>query len=110
MVLGGVITGDKAKDALFSVISSSSSVKPCTPYMHHYLVEALVKVGEVAAAEQYIKEIWGKMAKQGHDTFPELYAADDPEFSSYGDRKINSMCHAWSCTPAYFIRKYNLGK
>ena len=36
--------------------------------------------------------------------------ADDPDFSPYGDRKINSMCHAWSCTPTYFIRKFGLGK
>ena len=31
----------------------------------------------------------------------------NPEFSPYRDRMVNSMCHAWSCTPSYFIRKYN---
>lgn len=108
MILGGVITGEKAKDALYKAINSPDSIKPFTPYMHHYLVEAFVKIGEMNAAEQHIRKIWGGMAKLGFDTFSELYVPDDLDFSAYGDRKINSMCHAWSCTPSYFIRKYGL--
>jgi hypothetical protein len=50
------------------------------------------------------------MVKAGADTFCEVYAADDPDFSPYGERKMNSNCHAWSCTATYFIRKYGLGK
>ena len=56
--------------------------------------------------KEYIKLIWGGMIELGADTFYEVYVPDDPEFSPYGDRKINSLCHAWSCTPSYFIRKY----
>ena len=110
MILGGVITGSKAKDALISALASTDSLKPFSPYMHHYVVEALVKLGEIDAAEQHIRRIWGGMAKLGANTFSEVYVPDDPDFSANGDRKIDSMCHAWSCTPSYFIRKYNLGK
>jgi hypothetical protein len=28
--------------------------------------------------------------------------------SPYGDHHINSYCHAWSCTPSYFIRSRGL--
>lgn len=46
------------------------------------------------------------MVKLGADTFYEVYVPDNLEFSPYKDKKLNSMCHAWGCTPAYFIRKY----
>ena len=59
-------------------------------------------------AAAYIKNYWGGMVKLGADTFYEVYVPGDPDFSPYGDRMINSMCHAWSCTPSYFIRKYHL--
>ena len=78
--------------------------------MHHYAVDALMKFGLTDDAEQYIRNIWGGMVDVGADTFFEIYVPGVPDFSPYGDRKINSMCHAWSCTPTYFIRKYGLGK
>ncbi len=108
MVLGGVVTGDVAKRVILDVILSPDSVKPFTPYMHHYTVEALVKAGLVDEAVKYIKQIWGGMVKLGADTFFEAYVPTDPDFSPYDDRKVNSMCHAWSCTPTYFIRKLGL--
>ena len=110
MVLGGVVEGEEAKAMMLDVIRSADSVKPCTPYMHHYAVDALFSVGAYEEAEQYIRNVWGGMVKAGADTFFEVYAADDSDFSPYGDRKMNSNCHAWSCTATYFIRKYGLGK
>ena len=74
--------------------------------MHHYVVEAMIKTGMIQEAKDYIKSYWGAMAKEGADTFYEVFVPDDADFSPYGDRMINSMCHAWSCTPSYFIRKY----
>lgn len=110
MVLGGVVQGEEARQIMLDVINATDSVKPCTPYMHHYAVDALFLVGAHKEAEQYIRNIWGGMVKEGADTFFEAYVPGDPEFSPYGDRKMNSMCHAWSCTATYFIRKYGLGK
>ena len=110
MILGGVIDGEEAQRAILDVLASKESVKPFTPYMHHYTVEALFKAGLIDEAVKYIRHIWGGMVQLGADTFFEAYVPGDPDFSPYDDKKVNSMCHAWSCTPTYFIRKYNIGK
>ncbi len=107
--LGGVVQGEEARRVLTDAISSPDSVKPFTPYMHHYTVEALIKAGMTEEAEAYLRRIWGGMARLGADTFFEVYVPGDPDFSPYGDRMINSMCHAWSCTATCFIRKYGFG-
>lgn len=106
MILGGVISGKEAEEALQNALESKESIKPFTPYMHHYVIEAMYKLNMKADAVQYIKKLWGGMLALGADTFFEVYVPGNPEFSPYGDRMVNSMCHAWSCTPAYFIRKY----
>ncbi len=106
MVLGGVVTGKNAEELLLSVLNSADSLKPFTPYMHHYVVEAMIKLGMMKEAAAYIKKYWGGMVNLGADTFYEVYVPEDLDFSPYGDKKLNSMCHAWSCTPAYYIRKY----
>ncbi len=109
MILGGVLDEEEGKEVLLHALNSTDSLKPFTPYMHHYVLLALTKLELFEEAEKYIKQIWGGMIELGADTFFEVYVPDDPDFSPYGDQKVNSMCHAWSCTPSYFIRKYNLG-
>ena len=108
MILGGVIDGEKAVNLLSECLEDRTAKQPCTPYMHHYVVEAMLKLGLNETAVQYIKNLWGGMVVLGADTFWEAYVPDDPDFSPYNDRMINSLCHAWSCTPSYFIRKYRL--
>ena len=108
MVLGGVVTGNEAKSVMLDVINSEDSVKPFTPYMHHYTVEALFKAELYDEALAYIRRIWGGMVALGTDTFFEAYVPGDPSFSPYDDNKVNSMCHAWSCTATYFLRKYGI--
>ena len=76
--------------------------------MMHYVIEAMFKLGMKKEATAYIKNFWGGMLDRDADTFFEAYVPDDPDFSPYGDRLSNSLCHAWSCTPSYFIRKYSL--
>ncbi len=105
MILGGVISGDDAYELLRSTMDNPKSIKIVTPYMNHYLVEALMKLGKDGEAMDYIKSFWGLMVEEGADTFYEIFVPGEPDFSPYGDRLINSMCHAWSCTPSYFIRK-----
>ncbi len=106
MILGGVISGEEAKNMLTRVLSNKDIIKPFTPYMHHYVVEALIKLEMLDKAKEYIKNYWGIMVEKGADTFYEVFVPEDNDFSPYGDRMINSGCHAWSCTPTYFIRKY----
>jgi hypothetical protein len=108
MVLGGVVDGAEAAEVMTAVLDSRDSVKPFTPYMHHYTVEALFKAGLKDRALEYIRWIWGGMVKVGTDTFFEAYVPADPTFSPYDDNKVNSMCHAWSCTATYFLRKYGI--
>ena len=109
MILGGVLDEEEGREVLLAALNDEESVKPVTPYMHHYVVEALCTLGLYDEAIAYMRRIWGGMIALGADTFYEAYVPADPEFSPYDDRKANSMCHAWSCTPTYFIRKYNLG-
>ncbi|MBO5778267.1 MAG: hypothetical protein J6R82_01730, partial [Clostridia bacterium] len=106
MILGGVIGGDDGVRLLQDVLAAADSLKPVTPYMHHYVVEAMIQLGLVEEAINYLKEYWGGMVDLSADTFFEAFVPGQPEFSPYGDRMINSMCHAWSCTPTYFIRRY----
>lgn len=108
MILGGVIEGETAKRALRLAECDPDAKQPFTPYMRHYVIEAMLKLGMRDEVVAYMKSVWGGMLARGADTFFEVYAPDDPDFSPYGDRMVNSLCHAWSCTPAYFIRKYGL--
>lgn len=108
LVLAGV------GDALFRaslmrrLLAEPPEIKMNTPYMMHHFIDALLSVGQKECAIEEIKKYWGSMVKNGADTFWELYDPSHPEFSPYGSKLINSYCHAWSCTPAYFIRKYQL--
>ena len=106
MILGGAVIGTEAEKMLCSVLDDKDTVKPFTPYMHHYVVEAFIKLGMIDKAKEYIINYWGEMVKRGADTFYEVFVPENVEFSPYNDRMINSACHAWSCTPSYFIRKY----
>ena len=108
MILGGVIDGAQAKTILLDCLADKKAKQPCTPYMRHYVIEAMLKLGMKSEAVQYLKKYWGGMVELGADTFWEAYIPDDLDFSPYNDRMINSLCHAWSCTPSYFIRKYGL--
>lgn len=108
MILGGVVDGEDAKEILLKTLADENAKQPCTPYMHHYVIEAMMKLGMKNEAVLYLKKYWGGMIELGADTFWEAYIPNEPDFSPYNDRMINSLCHAWSCTPSYFIRKYNL--
>ncbi len=108
MILGGVINAEEAKKLLLSCLANEKAKQPVTPYMRHYVTEAMIKLGMEENVVQYLKNLWGGMLELGADTFWEAYIPDDLDFSPYEDRMINSLCHAWSCTPSYFIRKYGL--
>lgn len=106
MILGGVVEAEEGVSIIKKALADKGSLKPVSPYMHHYVVEALFKLGLKEEATEYIKNYWGGMLKLGADTFWEVYVPGDLSVSPYGDAIVNSFCHAWSCTPSYFIRKY----
>lgn len=110
MILGGAFTPEEGKAALEKTLGKKDALQPVTPYMWHYVVESHLALGQKDKAVALLKSFWGGMLARGADTFYEVFVPEDPDFSPYKDRKLNSLCHAWSCTPAYFIRKYHLGE
>ena len=106
MVLGGVIEGEAGRRLMQEMDGREDAVEMVTPYMYHNYIDALILLGERDKALQKLEDYWGGMARQGADTFWELYNPKNPMESPYGGTIVNSYCHAWSCAPAYFLRKY----
>lgn len=106
MVLGGALGEEEGRRLLRRIESVADAKKMVTPYMYHNYVDALMSVGEKDKALDVLCEYWGGMLNEGADTFWELYNPENPNESPYGGTIVNSYCHAWSCAPAYFLRKY----
>ena len=105
-VKAGILTGARARKALITAMNDPKAIQPGTPYATHYLVEAMILAGMSAQARAYLIEYWGGMVRKGADTFWEAYDPNDDFISPYDFTPVNSACHAWSCTPVYFIGKY----
>lgn len=106
MVKAGVLNVKEAQKALRSVMADPESVKPGSPYGTHYVIDAMVLCGMNDEARTYLVDYWGGMVKKGADTFWEAYDPNDDYISPYNFHPLNSYCHAWSCTPVYFIYTY----
>ncbi|TCD03964.1 glycoside hydrolase [Pedobacter psychroterrae] len=106
MVISGVATKAEGQKALKSLVNNKNAVRPGTPYLYHYYVAALIKSGLTQEAKAALEKYWGGMVQKGADTFWEAYDPDNELLSPYNFFPVNSYCHAWSCTPVYFIRKY----
>lgn len=106
MVLGGIATGEEARRALTAVTQTADAVRTGAPYAYHYYVQALVDSGMKEQARQAMTDYWGGMVEKGADTFWEIYDPQNDLLAPYNFVQMNSYCHAWSCTPVYFIRKY----
>jgi len=110
MVLAEVLDKKENASLLDRLFVNPPEIKMVTPYMHHHLIEALLLCGKKDKALEQIRVYWGGMIKDGANCFWELYNPEDKFLSPYGSNLINSYCHAWSCTPTYFIRKYFVSK
>ena len=106
LVLAGVFEEEKNQQILTKLMEIDPKVNMVTPYMYHHFVDALMLNGMKDKALECMRSYWGQMVEDGADCFFELYNPDNKYVSPYGSRIINSYCHAWSCTPSYFIRKY----
>ncbi len=104
--LSGIATKKEGRQALLNVMSNPDALYPGSPYGYHYLVEALVETDLKSEANQVLNQYWGTMVTKGADTFWEVYDPTNDFLSPYNFYAINSYCHAWSCTPVYFINKY----
>jgi len=104
-VLSGSLSKEMSSSVLETLLKREDAIKTVTPYAMHYLVEALFESGLQEIAMEKVKDYWGGMVKLGADTFWEVYVPGNPTCSPYNDVRMNSFCHAWSCTATYFIRR-----
>ena len=104
--LAGVLTKEENTRLLERMADANLDYYPHTPYMMHYYIEALYNCGEKEKAIDVIKDYWGKMVDFGFDTCFEVFNPENHFESPYNAPEFNSSCHAWSCTPAYWIYRY----
>ncbi|MFL6632015.1 MAG: hypothetical protein ACJ8HJ_06840 [Massilia sp.] len=110
MVLAGIPESDDvARTAIRNALVDPDAVKPITPYLYHYIAEAMLACGMRADALELVRGYWGAMLDAGADTFWEAFDPADPLTSPYGDIHANSFCHAWSCSPTWLFRARGLG-
>ncbi|HFE9266356.1 TPA: sugar hydrolase [Raoultella ornithinolytica] len=108
LVLAEVGSAGQRREIMHNLRRHPPAIAMNTPYLRHHYIAALLQCGLREEAIAEIKAYWGAMINYGADTFWEIFDPADPEFSPYGSKLINSYCHAWSCTPAWFIRQYGL--
>jgi len=106
MILGGAVSPDEGADVLRRLRDCPAALTPAGPYLYHYAVEAIIACGMSAEAAALLRDYWGGMLDRGATTFWEVFDPHDAALSPYGNPLLNSHCHAWSCTPTYFIRTY----
>lgn len=107
MVLDRVLDDQDSHDLMTATVRKLLPVTGiATPYMYHYLVEALFVAGLKEKAVKLLKSYWGKMIALGADPTGRPSIRTSQSTPPYGSTLINSYCHAWSCTPVYLIKKY----
>jgi hypothetical protein len=108
MIHSGVATKQEGSAALRAVAGVPDAIRPVTPYLYHYVVDAMLACDMNQEARALVESYWGGMVQAGADTFWEVYQPSDPDLSPYKSLLVNSYCHAWSCTPAWFLRARGL--
>lgn len=106
MILSGVPTKAEAQNSIKQLQVLPNVIKPGAPYLYHYFIQALIDCDLKSDAKSELINYWGGMVEKGADTFWEVYDPNNDFLSPYNFFPVNSYCHAWSCTPVYFIRKY----
>ncbi len=104
-VLSGELTKQEAVSILGRIKAYPTELTMRTPYMMHYYIEALYNSGLTSEALSFIKDKWSRMTDAGFDCCPEIFNTENQFESPYNAPEINSACHAWSCTPAYWLKK-----
>lgn len=106
IIKAGVLDKKEARKAIEASLADERTLMPGTPYAMHYLVDAMLTAEMNDEAKDLLLSYWGGMVNKGADTFWESYDPKDDYISAYNFYPLNSACHAWSCTPVYFIHKY----
>lgn len=109
-VLSGAFDRDECRKILEGLDTLETEYTFRTPYARHYYIEALVFAGLEDKALSFIRDFWGRILDSGYDCCPEIFNPDNQFESPYEAAEINSACHAWSCTPAYWIKRLCKGE
>ena len=67
-----------------------------SPFMHHYIFEALRRAGRPADVVEIVRRRWGRWVEAGEPTAWENWSVDFPD---------GSQCHAFSAHPRYHLSK-----
>lgn len=102
-VLSGILTKEENTAILRKITCTDTEFTMRTTYMRHFYIEALYNNSMKKEALDFIKSYWGQIIDAGFDCCPEVFNPDNEFESPYHAPEINSACHAWSCTPAYWI-------
>lgn len=105
--LSGALSAEEARLLLEKTEEYNPQIHMSTPFMAHYYLEALYSCGCGEKAVAYMKDYWGDILKAGFDCCPECFDRGNERLSPYSAPVLNSACHAWSCTPSYWIRNYH---
>lgn len=105
-IKSGILSQKEGAKAISTALANPQCLMPGTPYATHYLIDAMILCGMKNQARDYLVDYWGGMVSKGADTFWEAYDPADDHISPYGFSPVNSACHAWSCTPVFFIHAY----
>ncbi len=82
-------------------------VRNRTPFIAWFSFEAFVKMGEHTTILDWMRRIWGRMARDGSTTcWEHIEATNDTSFRWNPTR---SWCHAWSAAPTHFLSANQLG-
>ena len=90
MIHAGIATKEEGAAALKTVRQMPDAVRPRTPYLYHYVVDAMIECGMKEKALDLIRSYWGGMVNAGADTFWEVYDPAEPELSPYKSLLVNS--------------------
>lgn len=104
MILSGIVTPEEGRSLLEAIEAYPEATPAVTPYLYHHYIQALLLCAQKQKAYEKMNSYWGGMLERGADTFWEIYNPEKPDVSPYGGKIIHSYCHAWSCTPACFLR------
>lgn len=104
--LSGALSKERAAELLTRTENAELEIGFSSPFMMHYYLEAMFENGMREQSLECIRSFWGAIAAAGFDCCPECFKIGDERLSPYGTPVLNSACHAWSCTPAYWIRRF----
>jgi hypothetical protein len=74
--------------------SSPGKMVLASPFMHHYVFEALRRGGRDDAVVEIMRRRWGRWTRAGYPTAWENWNVDFPD---------GSQCHAFSAHPRYHL-------